>query len=92
MCCNANKDKRNRAVVDSAIQRQPADRQREFIRDLQQSMHEHHGHNINIACSCCNRAPVDEIDCANKEAPDPVFETFLKDNFPKTYKSTSNEH
>ena len=92
MCCNANKDKRSRAVVDSAIQGQPADRRRESIRDLQQSMYDHHGHNINIACLCCNRGPVDEPDCPNIEAPDPVFEIFLKDNFPKTYKSISNEH
>ena len=92
MCCKANKDKRIRAIVDSAIQQQTADRQREFIRDLRQSMHEHRGHNINIACSCCNRGPVDATDCPNIEAPDPVFEMFLKDNFPKTYKSKSNEH
>ena len=89
MCCKANKEKRNRAVVDSTIQRRPADRQREFIRDLRQSMHEHHGHCINIACSCCNRGPVDAIDCPNIEVSDPVFEKFLKDNFPKTYRSIS---
>ena len=90
MCCNANKDKRIRAIVDSAIQRQRADRQREFIRDLQLSMHDHHGHNINTACSCCNRGPVYVPDGVNAEAPDPEFEVFLRDNFPEAYRAHQN--
>ena len=89
MCCKANKDKRNIAIVDSTIQRRPADRQREFIRDLQQSMHEHHDHRI-IICSCCNEEPVYVADGANAETPDPVFDKFLKDNFPETYEVYQN--
>ena len=87
MCCKANKDKRIRAIVDSTIQQQPADRQRGFIRDLQQSMHEHHDHRINI---CCNRGPVYVADGANAETPDPAFDKLLKDNFPETYEVYQN--
>ena len=90
MCCKANKDKRNIAIVDSTMQRQPDDSQITFIKDLQQSMHEYHDHRI-IICSCCNRGQVDEPDGANAETPDPAFDKFLKDNFPKTYKSTSRK-
>lgn len=87
MCFNANKDKRTRAAVDSTILQKPAEWQREFILNLQQSMQEHHGHRINIAC--CNKEPV-VADGANAEAIDPVFEKFLKDNFPETYKVYRN--